>query len=69
MLDEEMVWKKDNEGRYVPCEKRLCRIIPHPKGLSFLMSNGERIRGIEHPSGCLIGYLIRYSKLEVKKHY
>ena len=60
-MKEERIWRKDKDDKWVPCDKRLSRIIPHHKGPLYLLISGEKMHAIEHPDGCLIANRVRYS--------
>ena len=56
------VWTKDKYWKYVPVSKRYYHILANPYGNLYLY-NGEKIRGIEHPTGAIIAQRIMYDKV------
>lgn len=51
------MWKKNKNGKYIPCKGRLVSIIPNNYSKTvYLDISGNLIRGIEHPNGCILGY-------------
>lgn len=50
-------WMKNKNGKYVPCKDRLVSFIPNTFSSTYYIDlQGNMMRGINHPNGCLIGY-------------
>lgn len=58
---EKVKWIKSKAtGKNVPCEPELVRFLINPHSpVVYYTSDGEPYRGIEHPSGYLVGYRIK----------
>lgn len=66
---ENIKWVKNEFGKWIPCDPKIVRFLVNPYGPVYYTLDGKRFRGVEHPSGALLGYRVLPPKKQEKTYY